>query len=200
MSNAVFPGYLPGLTPKVTQAPEFRTLVQEAENGAELRLALRSFPKWTFQLEYEFLRDQAIYPELRTLVGFYLARLGPADSWLFQNPDDYQVTGQVCGVGNGATLDFPLVRAFGPFVEPVFEPDVITAVTVAGVITAFTLQPYGVVRFASPPASGAAVAWSGTFFYRARFSDDHIDPEKFLDKLWKLGKLQFVASLQDKIR
>lgn len=200
MSNAVYPANLPGLTLNVGQAPQFNTLVQSAENGAETRLALRSYPLWMFELEYEFLRDTSAYPELRTLVGFYLARLGSADSFLYSNPSDRLVTDQVSGVGDGVATDFPLVRSYGTFSEPVFWPEVITSVKVAGTETAFTQQPSGVVRFAAAPASGAPVSWSGSFFYRCRFADDKLDPRRFFDKIWKLGKVAFIGSLQDKIR
>lgn len=118
MSNSVFPS-LPGLTWDVKMRPRFDTNVQTAKSGKELRAQFMAYPLWEFELNYEFLRQQAAFQELQTLVGFYLSRQGRFDSFLYNNPVDSAVTAQQFGVGDAATVAFQLVRAFGGFLEPV---------------------------------------------------------------------------------
>ena len=41
--------------------------------------------------------------------------------------------------------------------------------------------------------AGAVLRWSGTYYWRVRFGDDTLDFEKFLTKLWKLGKVELMT-------
>src|ERR1700740_1901259 len=86
MSNAIFPP-LAGLEYPVTRTPIFKTLVQESVSGKENRAALRRYPLWKWSLSFNFLRDDS-NNEFRTLLGFYLARQGAYDSFLFDDVDD----------------------------------------------------------------------------------------------------------------
>lgn len=62
----------------------------------------------------------------------------------------------------------------------------LTTLTVAGRVNTFQQ-----VQFASAPANGVPLLWSGSFFYRVRFSDDKNDFEKMLYAVWALKKLSF---------
>lgn len=121
MSNSVYPTGLGGLAMEATKDPEFSTLIQRAVSGKELRIAERIYPIWRHQLKYNFLRDSTSFPELKSIGGFYLARLGPADSFLFADPDDSSVVAQGIGTGNAALTQLQLLRSFGNFTEPVFN-------------------------------------------------------------------------------
>jgi uncharacterized protein (TIGR02217 family) len=199
MSNAVYPFTLPGLSITVSKGAELSTLIQEAVSGRELRISQRVYPKWKHSLQYNFMRDTAAFPELKTLGGFYLSQGGPADSFLFPDPDDSAVVAQLIGTGNGSNRDFQLVRAFGAFVEPVFYPNVITDVYVNAVSVPYTLNALGSVNITTAPAGGTSVTWTGSYYFRSRFDDDSFDFEKFLYQVWKSGKVKLVGSLQDKV-
>jgi hypothetical protein len=125
MSNEIFPT-MPGLAWNVTRQPEFHTKIQKSISGREVRLAFTSNPMYSFKLSYEVLREDAKYSELRTLCGFFLARMGSFDSFLFSDPGDNSVKGQNLGFGDGYRTSFQLVRAYGPsnsgFVEAVYYP------------------------------------------------------------------------------
>lgn len=201
MSNAVYPTSLPGLKLDNTLAPMFKTLVQESESGAENRLAFQLYPKWAIELQYEFLRSSAVLPELQTLVGFYLQRQGPADSFLFTSPLDSTVSLQPIGTGNGSNRDFQLLRSLGGFAEPVFWPVAAgLLVYVNGSSVGYSLGSNGLATLTTAPGAGATVAWSGGYYYRARFADDKLDAKRFMARLWSAGKVALVASLQDKVR
>lgn len=198
MSNAIYPIDLPGLDVTVGKAPEFSTIIQAAVDGSELRIAERAFPLWVFSFKYNFLRATSTYPELSQLLGFYLARLGPADSFLLQDPEDYQVTDQQVGIGNGTNRDFQAVRTLGGFAEPVFNPNT-SSVKVNGVLVSSAHQGSGILRTATAPPAGAVVTWSGTFWYRCRFEGDKLDTQKFMHQLWNVGRVNLRGSLQNKI-
>ena len=197
MSNAVYPS-LPGLSIAVSKEAEFSTLIQEAVSGRELRISERVYPKWKHTLQYNFMRDYVAFPELTQLGGFWLARTGPADSFLFTDPDDSAVTAYQVGVGNGSNRDFQLLRSFGSFVEPVFNPNTITML-VNGVSQPFANLGNGLMRMTTAPANTTIVTWTGTYYYRSRFGGDSFSFEKFLHQVWKSGKVSLVGSLQDKV-
>lgn len=101
MSNAIYPSLVKGLAFSVTRAAEFSTIVQKSAGGAETRIVQMQNPLWHWTLQYEFLFDDSPLPfntkpytpytDLRTLLGFFLARQGSADDFLFDDPDDNSV-------------------------------------------------------------------------------------------------------------
>lgn len=199
MSNAIFPT-LPGLDIEISKEIEFSTIIQASQTGKELRVGQRVYPMYRVGLKFNFLRDSAAYPELKQLCGFYMSRTGPLDSFLFTDPDDNSVTAQSIGTGNGTNTVFQALRAFGSFVEPVFNLNAVTQVTVNGTPVAYSANPAtGVITCSVPPANGAAVAYTGTFYYRARFLEDKINVRRFLNQVWSGQSVPIIATLQDKI-
>ena len=118
MSDTYYPT-LPGLAWSVRRTPMFKTLVHTTASGREFRQALMTRPRWRWGLQYEFLRSAAAWAELQSLAGFYLQRLGAADSFLLVDPDDTTVADQPFGVGDGTTNSWQLTRTFGGFTEPI---------------------------------------------------------------------------------
>jgi uncharacterized protein (TIGR02217 family) len=198
MSSAIYPT-LPGLALEVGREYQYSTQVQTSPTGKELRVSQRTYPIVQHALRYNFLRDTSAYPELGSLLGFYKARQGDADNFYFTDPDDNTATNLQIGTGNGSNRDFQLVMATGSYLEPVFNPNTITAVTVNGTGAGYVLQANGVVRMNSAPAGGAVVRWSGTYYYRSRFADASLSIEKFLHQVWQGRAVRLLSSLQDKI-
>lgn len=200
MSNIQFPT-LPGLGWKTTWTPVFRTKVQSAVSGKEYRASLMANPLYNLTLTVEFLRHGA-KQELRQLVGFYLARRGAFDNFLFRLDEDSTVTGQQIGTADGVRKSFQLARSFGAgFAEPVQNIDAITSVTVNGVVrppSEYTVSSTGLVSFTAAPAAGA-IAWTGSYFYRARFADDEQDFERFMKNLWEAKTINLISSLGTRI-
>jgi uncharacterized protein (TIGR02217 family) len=194
VSQAVFPT-LAGLEWNVTRTPAWKTLIQEATSGKEARAALWSVPSWTWSLSYSKL-DAGTLAELQTLVGFFNARQGRFDTFLYTDPDDNSVTDQSFGTGNGAATQFQLVRAFGGFVEPVRDVNTLTNIKKAGVTqnnpADYTISATGLVTFTSAPANGAALTWTGTYYWRCRFLKDSSDFTAFVKQLYENKKVEFV--------
>jgi uncharacterized protein (TIGR02217 family) len=201
MSNVVFP-VLPGLGWSVTKTPHWSTVIQKAVSGKELRAALMSYPLYRIALTYEVLRAGAAYAELQTLIGFFNNRQGAFDSFLYDDTSDNTVTAHSFGTGNGSTTAFQLVRALGGNTEPVMNLNSNPSIYVAGALktptTDYTLNN-GMVTFAAAPANGAALTWTGGYYYRCRFLQDSADFENFLYQLWTLKKLELWGCLGTKI-
>jgi hypothetical protein len=69
---------------------------------------------------------------MQTLLGFYNARQGSFDTFLFTDPDDSSITGQQIGIGDGSTKTFQLLRALGGFNDIIQAPNVVSTVYLTG--------------------------------------------------------------------
>lgn len=195
MSNAVFPS-LTGLKWGVRRSPQWKTIKRESVSGREYRAANMTYPRYTYRIGYEFLRDKrAGVDELRTLVGFFNARKGSFDSFLFADPDDGAVTAENFGTGNGSTTQFQLARSFGGFQEPVYDLNGTPLIYKAGVLqtvtTHYSISSAGLVTFVTAPTAGQALTWTGSYYWRCRFERDLVDFDKFMRELWELKEISF---------
>lgn len=206
MSNAVFPT-LPGLLWNTGKYPIFKTQVQEAISGRELRSAFQAYPMWSFNLSYESLRGDAVNNELKTLMSFFLARRGSWDSFLYSDPDFNSVTNYQFGLGDGSTTQFQLLREINgggsAFVEPVQNVNAITNIKKATVAltnpTDYTIDSNGLVTFVTAPAVAASLTWTGTYYYRCRFLIDTAQFDQFMKQLWELKTCQFKGAPGNRI-
>lgn len=199
MSNANLPA-LSGLTWNTRKAPRFNTKVQTSVNLSELRASFSNAPVYEFSRSYDLLRDNAANNELKQLGGFFLARYGSWDSWLFQDLDDCAALLEPFGTGDGTTAAFQLKRAFGAFSEQVSSLSNAPTIYVSGTPTSnYALGNTGLVTFTSPPASNAPLTWSGGFLFRCRFKEDVQEYNQFMSKLWEARLFEFVGSLGVKI-
>lgn len=201
MSDAVFPD-LPGIDIVVRKTPLWSTRVQTAASGKELRASLYSYPIYRMSVTYNVLRAGA-EAELQSIVGFFNARKGRFDNFLYTDPADSAVTGQTFGTGNGSTKTFQLVRAFGGNSEPVMNLNGNPAIKVDGVTKTlnvdYSIDSYGMVTFVSAPGVGAVLTWDGAYYYRVRFDRDSEEFERFLDDLWRAQRIDLHGSLGVKV-
>jgi uncharacterized protein (TIGR02217 family) len=170
-----------------------------------------SYPEWHFQLSWDVLRDDRSRPinsspsapnnELRELMAFFAARRGAYDSFWFDDPTDDALSSQVIGVGDGTTVDFPVIRTINQGGTDTFA-DLVGAVkasgfavTVGGSGASPTLNsPYdGWLHFAAPPGNGASIVVTGGFYFRVRFLHDVTDFENFQRDLWMLRQVELVS-------
>lgn len=193
---------LPGLTIEVRKTPGFKTNISEASSGYEVRNAQAEYPRWDFELSYEYLEDRTgADSSLKTIMGFFLARQGSFESWLFKDPDDYLATAGLCGTADGVTTEFPLRRSMGEFHELVGQVDTSNAITVYADGIAVDPDDYEIVLpnalvFNSAPADGLVITATFQFFFACRFAEDRMDFEKFMDKLWNLQSVEFRSIIQ----
>jgi uncharacterized protein (TIGR02217 family) len=196
MSNSVFP-VLPGLEWNFKRVPMHKTTIKETVSGREYRSKRMTSPRYKYKGSYEFLRDSAGFDELRPLLGFFNARGGSFDDWLFDDLDDNTVTAQTFGVGDGVTPTFQLVRTLGGNVEPVYAVNSVPLIYKSAVLqtvgTHYTINSTGGVTFVAAPAAAAPLTWTGTFYWRCRFVEDQLEFNKFMNKLWSLKTCDFIT-------
>lgn len=183
MSDVYYPT-LPGLAFPVKRRAIWQNVpFRSTASGREYGVSSETYPRWRWDLTYEFLRSLSA-TEMQTLAAFFNARRGQADTFLFTDPDGSAVTAEQFGTGDGTTTDFPLTRLLGSFTEPVGYA-VPTQVTVNGTPSgAYTLIANRIVRFSAAPAGAAVLRWSGTYAYRCRFLDPEMTLSKFLAGYW----------------
>lgn len=193
MSNAILP-VMPGLTWDYTRVPEWSTTTKSSVSQRSFRTANASFPKYRVKMSYEFLRQYTGFAEMATLVGFFNARNGGFDSFLWTDPDDNTVTAQALGTGDGSNKLFQLVRTFGGYVEPVFDANSAPLIYVNGALktltTDYTISTAGLVSFVTAPASTLPVTWTGTYYRRMVFVQDSAEFVKMANGLWGLKSLE----------
>jgi uncharacterized protein (TIGR02217 family) len=172
MSNAIFPIGLSGEGWPVKKSPRFSTIVHTSVSGQQTRLPNYPFPLTEFELPFNVLTLSK--GDLAKLWGFYLARLGPYDSFLYYDPADcYTVTNaanegltptygkNVIGTGDGGTKDFQLYREISGALQPVFD---INGITVSSAIaTAAGFPPPITTPFANVYVNGSLVSQSGNW-------------------------------------
>jgi uncharacterized protein (TIGR02217 family) len=210
VSTAVFPT-LPLLGfPKRT--PEWQTRKPTSISGKETAIADWSYPRWTWEYPIDGLRQAGanqqvatfnggVWSEFATLVGFYNARQGGFDSFLYQDPTDNTVTGQSLGVGNASATSFQLVRAFGGDSEPIFAPNLGATFNVYlnGTLqspSSYTKNGWGsstpgTIVFTSAPGSGVTVSADFSYYFPCRFVADKCDFQQLMAGLWSCKSLAF---------
>jgi uncharacterized protein (TIGR02217 family) len=138
-------------------------------------------------------------PEVAKLTGFFNSMRGKFGSFFYLDPLDNIVADEPFGTGDGSTTTFQLQRRAGlPSIytapEPVFACWKTPVVNVAGTPTAsFSIGPWGQITFASAPADGAALTWSGQYLFVCRFDQDNLPlGQKYADT-WTQDGVAFIS-------
>lgn len=207
MSSLVFPT-LPGCDIKVSRAAMHQVARQQSIGGKVWMSTWWSAPLYRYTLTFNFLRSASTYNEFQKLFGFFARHLGPLDSFLWVDPEDYTLTAHPFSKGDGTTKTFQLQRSLVPSAdlpatssraywpssgdgyEPIYEPDTATdTVYVNGTPTTITHGANGQITFTTAPASGAILTWTGTYKKRVRFASDTLSADRLVSQVWQAGSL-----------
>lgn len=201
MSVQIFPSTLPGIDIIEHRAPAWGTLIQESVSGKETRVARRLNPRRTWEIQFNFARTSTGFPEMQQLEAFFNARSGSFDSFLFTASDDSSVTGQTIGAGDSTARSFQLVRSFGGYSEPIYAPNTVSAVYVAAVVQSSTTYTVGAWESTSPgvvtfstfaPAAAAAITADFSYYFPVRFTNDTLQIDRLVSKIWEIKKVSFM--------
>ena len=205
MTTQIIPN-LVGLGYDVTRAPLWSTTTQTAISGKETRIGLYSTPRWQWSLKYNFMRQGTLngvdyYTEFEQYSGFFNQVNGSFNSFLYTDFNDNAVTGQGIGIGNGAATMFQLERAWGGFVEPIYAPNVVTAVYFNGAlqnpasynVSQWGLTTPGVVTFFTPPTNGTVITADFSFYWPVRFLADTLEFNQFTSTVYALKSAKFIS-------
>ena len=194
---------LAGLAWSRHKKPGFTTRVASHVSGREVRVALMAYPLYEFEAVYGALASNATFAfaglgsaSLQSLMGFFLQLQGQFGTFLYTDPDDNAVTGQVFATGDGATTQFTMMRSLGGFLEPVGWVTAIANVYLNGSAqsgTSYSLAAPNTLTFTTAPASGTAVSADFSYAFNCRFLDDQMDFEEFMSMLYALQSLKLRA-------
>ncbi|GHH09387.1 hypothetical protein GCM10008023_06010 [Sphingomonas glacialis] len=196
------PGMFPlliGQSFLVSKRQIWSTAITTASNGRERRRSLWSYPKWSFKVSYEVLRDRPTQRDVDRLVTFFNIQAGRRLNFTFYDPGDNTVEAQQFGTGDGVTTQFQLIRsktfAGEPFDEPVRAVVGEPMILLNGAVVALSSTSIntGLVTFATPPATGATLTWSGQFLFLCRFDQDDLDLTQMMEGLWSQSGLSFMT-------
>jgi uncharacterized protein (TIGR02217 family) len=201
----VFPT-IRGLGFPVKRTPTFETLVQEASNNREVRLAYTLDPIWKWELKYNYIKDNPadLMPaqtstDLQIIQGFYLQMGGRFQTFLYDDVTPGvaagagewdSVTLQPIASGDGVTTIFPLIRTTGGFVEIIQAPYTSPhpKVYLNGVLktyaTDYSVDAFGNIIFVVAPGNGVAITATFSYYWPVRFDDDVADIDQFMTLLW----------------
>ena len=162
---------------QVEAAPQFSTAIVASASGHESRNAGWASARTRYDVG-PGVRSEA---DIRELLGFFRARLGPARGFRLRDPfesvsgegDAPSPVDELIGTGDGAQARFALVKHYGAETRRITRPVAgSVSVAVAGVATtAFTLEPGGWVTLDDVPAEGAAVTVGFRFDVPVRFAE-----------------------------
>jgi uncharacterized protein (TIGR02217 family) len=178
MSDSLFPTFK-GITWPITKRASWNTLANQAESGREVRVGLWSAPMYEWDLPFGMLNAT----DLTTFWGFYNARGGSFDTFLFVDQVDNYALGAALGLGNGTNTVFQLNRSQGGlFIEARNDIQQTPApkIYLNGFLQATTAYSIaysnsGIVTFVTAPASGVVVSASFYFYYRVKFKEDSLE-------------------------
>ncbi len=165
---------------EVEVSPGFSTAVVTSAGGHESRNAGWAEARTHYDVG-PGVRSEA---DIRELLGFFRARLGPARGFRFRDPFDSVsgdsdipgATDEAIGTGDGIATRFALVKWYGEAARRITRSVAgSVVVAVGGVATgAFTVEPGGWVSLDTPPAAGAAVTAGFRFDVPVRFAEDRL--------------------------
>lgn len=197
MSNDIYP-VLPGKRFGTRRRNIWATTVKTTPSAREYRAANWTYPRWRYQLQYEFLRSESSLAEFQTLFDFFDSHRGRLDSFLFDDPDDNTATLQTIAVANGVLRVFQLVRSLVPggFLVAISRTNGTPSIYKNGVLqsSGYTVTADGVLTFTTAPANGTVIAWSGGYHWRVRFDKDELEAEKFMHQFWQAGSVELFTT------
>ena len=190
----LFPS-LSGRSWPITRTPTWKNLRKESASQVSSVAGLSAYPKWIWELKYEVLRSAIGYAELQSLLGIFNATKGGVTPFNYLDAEDNTAIAQLFGTGDGVSTQFLLYRSYGGNYEPIVAPYGTAKVFIDGVektaTTDFTISALGVVTFATPPAYGKALTWTGTYYWTCRFTEDDSTFSNDFYQIWSNGKITF---------
>ena len=169
--------------------PVWNNQLQKTVTGRTVASTYQQYPLYTFKINYEYLSAS----DYNTLLGFFNQQGGSLTPFLFDaGAGNDSVTAQSIGTGDGSTKIFTLLRSYGGYAEPIAASfgtrhayDNGTAVTAT-----FDSPSNGQVTYATAPATGHALTWTGNYYFQVRFSKGSAEIEEFMYQLYSAQQIE----------
>ncbi len=195
MSDLVFPASMNGYMWDSKKKPVFNNLTHSPTTGRDIHISLYNQPVYEFNLSNQWLTKA----DKDSLIGFFLARQGSFDSFLYLDEDSVAVAEPIA-VGNGVTTSFQLTKVTGGFSSIVNNPVGLSlylngALLILG--THYTISATGLISCSVP--SGQVLSWSGSAYYRCVFLADSLEYNQFAERLYDCSEITFKGALVNKL-
>jgi hypothetical protein len=177
--------------------PVFNNITHSPVTGRDIHISLYGEPIYEFTLSNQWL-SQA---DKDALMGFFLARRGSFESFLYSDEDCVMVN-HVFAIGDGVTTTFQLgrfqnglyheaVHNFAP--NPlIYRDGLVLTLDVDYVMTATGEVTYYL-------GNGTELSWTGQAYYRCVFMDDSLEYNQFANRLYDCNEIKFKGSLANKL-
>ena len=178
MNYPIMPQLPISMASGIHKTPVFNTARQKSAAGYVSALALQPYPTWQFEFSLDHIQgnEAAASTILAKFFGVFMSTCGGAIPFLFVDPQNSGVLTDQFGTGNGTTTAFQLSRNINGAVDIVQFVIGSPLIYINGTLTtSYTMSVTGVVTFSTPPAVGAVLTWTGSFYYLCRFSEDTLD-------------------------
>ena len=189
MTLAIFPAMPIGWNS--TKTIKWETKVIKSASGKRKAMTSVAYPEIEIECPLVGLTQQ----QVETVGGFVCARRGMLEPFLWKDPEEYKVTKQQIGIGNGAKSEYQLFRSFGVFTVPVTDvvANTLTVYINNVATTAYTLEEGGIVKFSGTPQTGKVISASFEYYWRVALADDGLTSEvQYLD-INKISALRMVT-------
>lgn len=195
--NLIFdPGFFFGFN-YPSKTPMFPGIIIHTPKSqmGEIRSTTQVYPIWEITYDLEWARGAENIPSslYNYMLGFFLQVQGSLSDFLYLDPNDNTATKQLIGIGDGVTTSFQLQRSIAngfDIVQNLNGTPTIYANN-ADVSTAdYTISQTGIVVFATAPAAGTVLTWSGNFYYRVRFASDEMRFDQMMNQIWESKEIR----------
>ena len=155
--------------------PSFQTQVVQMVSGREARNAQHDNVRHQFSAPFQNITQDAY----RNIKQMHLVCKGMLRCFKFRDELDYEATDEAFATGNGILKTFQLAKvstiAGVSYSRPVYVIDGTPVIKVNGAATSVTVdKDRGTITFASAPAIGAVISWTGNFALWVRFNQDYL--------------------------
>jgi uncharacterized protein (TIGR02217 family) len=162
----------------------WRSIIQESVSGKETKLVLWSWPRHRWTLDISLLREYSSFAEYNAFMAFFNLMSGAGVNFVYGDPNDSSYTGMASGTTDGANSVYQLTRAIlgagYSYIEPIQTFNGTPSVYLAGVLqSGYTIDQFGQVHFATLPATGQAITWTGSIYFLSRFVKDSLSFDQF---------------------
>jgi hypothetical protein len=195
MSNEIFPSTLAGYAWDSKKKPVFNNIVHSPVTGRDIRIALYSQPVYEFTLTNQWLTKA----DKDALMGFFLARRGQFDSFLYADEDCVAVADPFGNFTVNAA--FQLIKHTGGFAHTVNNVAGMPAIYLANRLLdgyEYSINATGLVAVHNAIGTGL-LTWSGSAYYRCIFLEDSLEYNQFADRLYDCGEIKFKGCMANKL-
>ncbi len=200
-----------GIDIAINRKPKFMNRVQENVSGKETRVALRTIPRWTWEVTFNFARStaaQANSQEFASLTSLYNSLSGGFDSFQWLDPEDNSASLGPATLVSSTSGSYQLTRAMGAstFFENVFAPNVVSqvfAVNSSGLSSSSTLSitqsnwgssiPGQITLSTFTAGSTASVFANYSYYWPVRWDQDEMQFNRFGLGWWEVKKMSFTS-------